>query len=92
MIDLVPSRTSCYGCRNRGESSGNLTSSGVQVMQPLAKQNLRRSKNAAVALALLAFVVVLYFVTIVKFGQQLQQSETEAAPGARTALSGEIRL
>ncbi len=44
-------------------------------MRTSVKRKRRDSRNIAIALALLALAVVLFLVTIVKFGDQMQRSD-----------------
>ncbi len=79
---------------NGEESSGESRFGAVRVMRAPASRSPRDSRNIAVALALLAFAVIMFLVTIVKFEEQIQRigvSQTRGAttpPRVRTSYQG----
>ena len=46
----------------------------VCAMRPLAKRSRRHSRSIAIALALLAFAVIMFLVTMVKLGEQARRN------------------
>lgn len=70
-----PSRATGHGMvvENRGESSGQSRFGAVRAMRSATGRSPRDSRNIAVALALLAFAVIMFLVTIVKFDEQIQR-------------------
>ncbi len=83
---------------NREESSRESRFGAVRATRSPARSPARRSprdsRNIAVALALLAFAVIMFLVTIVKFEEQIQRigmSQTRGAttpPRLRTSYQG----
>ena len=73
---------------NREESSGESGFGAERVTRPPARpparRNPRDSRNIAVALALLAFAVIMFLVTIVKFDEQIQSIGVSQTRGATT--------
>ena len=50
-------------------------------MRPLAKRSRRHSRSIAIALALLAFAVIMFLVTIVKLDEQVHWDGTQRTGG-----------
>lgn len=57
---------------------------GVRALRSPARRNSRDSRNIAVALVLLAFAVIMFLVTIVKFEEQIQRIGVSQNRGAAT--------
>ena len=77
---------------NRAESSEESRFDADRAARSPARRSPRDSRNIAVALALLAFAVVIFLVTMVKFEEQIQrigmaQTRGETAP-PRVRTSG----
>ena len=83
---------------DREQSSGESRFGAVGAVRsparPPARRSSRASRNIAVALTLLAFAVIMFLVTIVKFDQQIQRigmSQTREAttpPRVRMSYQG----
>ncbi len=79
---------------NGEESPGEFRFGAVGALRSPARRSPRDSRNIAVALALLAFAVIMFLVTIVKFEDQIQRigaSQTQGTttpPRVRTSNQG----
>ncbi len=79
---------------NREQSSGEPRFDAVGEIRSPARRSPRDSRNIAVALALLAFAVLMFLVTIVKFEEQIQRIglsqpwEATTPPRVRTPYRG----
>ena len=69
---------------NGEESPGEYRFGAVGTMRSPARRSPRDSRNIAVALALLAFAVIMFLVTIVKFEDQIQRIGTSQTQGTTT--------
>ena len=89
-----PSRDSGHAvvAENREQSSGASRFGAVRETRsparpparPPARRSPRDSRNIAVALALVAFAVIMFLVTIVKFDEQIQRIGMSQTQGATT--------
>lgn len=89
-----PSRDTGHGVvvengeRSSGESrfgaGGAMRSPGRPPGRPPGRRSPRDLRNIAVALALLAFAVIMFLVTIVKFDEQIQRIGMSQTRGAGT--------
>ncbi len=71
---------------NRDESHREFRFGAVGAMRSPARRSPRDSRNIAVALALLAFAVIMFLVTIVKFEDQIQRNGMSQTHGTMTSL------
>ncbi len=76
---------------NRDESPGEFRFGAVGATRSPVRRSPRDSRNIAVALALLAFAVIMFLVTIVKFEEQIQRIGMSQTRGTGTVpgFSGE---
>ncbi len=69
---------------HREESSGESRFGAVRARRSPITRSPRDTRNIAVALALLAFAVIMFLVTIVKFEEQIQRIGMSQTRGATT--------
>ncbi len=85
-----PSRDTGHGVvvengeRSSGESRFGAGGAMQSPVRPPGRRSPRDSRNIAVALALLAFAVIMFLVTIVKFDEQIQRIGMSQTRGAGT--------
>ncbi len=63
------------------EWSGESRIGKVRAIDSPQRRSRRRSRNLAVALALLAFAIIMFLVTIVKFEEQMYNNDMSRTPG-----------